>query len=822
MLKNYAQKCTITVQNLNQFETRATMNFGQSWIERCGVNRESFRPGGDTVTARPGRAHAAAPPPGRLRQVGPAPRLQALRVQHRVTSPPRLHSESDSPGWAQAGSRLETAGRRRAAAGGLVNVAASEPHSQRRPVAAPSGSCPESLNKLRRRLGPTTVVVGPGAVSEDPQVRGGGRDEEELRQRGVCRMLDGINFAGCSDDRELSEIELICDLVLAYFPNTNFVRHLCHPCEWKYYRQMICDKYGFKHPGQSCLVWRRDGKLIGGQAEFKKLLEEKYRISCSPDIHSGMIQELFEENQRQMDGLVQTNGWTPFIGEFHKIWTERKESFEGRWLNHKPQRGTFIYADGSRYEGEFVDGRFEGKGKRTYHDGSEYSGSFHDGRRHGKGVYWDVDGNVYDGEFLEGVCQGIGTKTWVSGRTYRGEWKQNKASGLGEESFPQQGDFLFYAGEFVDGRWCGHGECHYPNGNVFKGAWKDNKREGRGVLSIFGHALRLEGTFENDVFIHGIIFFDKSSTPYPGEVQLNPQGVTDYFDSYEFKQDILHWFDLISHRAPRNLNRSQDLSLQKAFLSKYISEEDVANSLSSRISELGCQDHDCVLRIKDRCCIVVPDPGALLLFPEILVPAIKEQHSRFNPSSLLSTEKLDSASIKQFDFSEIQGVKRVVVKIYRNIDNFSFVSSIHLNELVKIEKLFLQFLESDEKCRGSYYPLASNDMPVDDKKWLFSGASRVSVLAGAQSMSRESAPEQVRLRLLLGMAESPWSVLERGEEDHCSREREGAPVLHVSLRSKSVQRLPRGPCRPHLSLRGVPQQQAASVCLAVRPCCPCS
>ena len=111
---------------------------------------------------------------------------------------------------------------------------------------------------------------------------------------------------------------------------------------------MLCRKYGFEHAGEGSIVWKRDGKLIGGQGELKRILEEKYQIECSSHIHSDMVQQLLEENQRLMDELVVTDGWTPFIGEFHKVWEERNESFEGSWLNHKPHRGTYVYRDGSR------------------------------------------------------------------------------------------------------------------------------------------------------------------------------------------------------------------------------------------------------------------------------------------------------------------------------------------------------------------------------------------------------------------------------------------------------------------------------------------
>ena len=212
------------------------------------------------------------------------------------------------------------------------------------------------------------------------------------------------------------------------------------------------------------------------------------------------------------------------------------------------------------------------------------------------------------------------------------------------------------------------------------------------------------------------------------QVRLNPQGSSDYFDSYEFKKDILQWFDHVKLRAPRNQKHPQALWQDGSFVSKYISKEQ-AESLSSRVTSLGLQAHDCILRAKGKPCIVAPDSNAFRLFPELLVPAIRERHDRFESSEPLEAKQVDpsqlrpfdASQVKRFDLSEIKAVKRVMVKVYRNIDSYAFMSSINLNELIEIEKLVLEFLETEETCRGTYYPLSSDDMPVEDKKWLFSG-----------------------------------------------------------------------------------------------------
>ena len=45
------------------------------------------------------------------------------------------------------------------------------------------------------------------------------------------------------------------------------------------------------------------------------------------------------------------------------------------------------------YEGDFVDGKFEGNGKLFNDDGSYYIGQFRNDLKHGKGIEYDKDGN---------------------------------------------------------------------------------------------------------------------------------------------------------------------------------------------------------------------------------------------------------------------------------------------------------------------------------------------------------------------------------------------------------------------------------------------
>ena len=59
--------------------------------------------------------------------------------------------------------------------------------------------------------------------------------------------------------------------------------------------------------------------------------------------------------------------------------------------------GTYTFASGEKYVGEFKDGKKHGQGTYTYADGEKYSG------------YW------MNGKFVPDICEGMGLKQGTSG-----------------------------------------------------------------------------------------------------------------------------------------------------------------------------------------------------------------------------------------------------------------------------------------------------------------------------------------------------------------------------------------------------------------------
>ena len=75
-------------------------------------------------------------------------------------------------------------------------------------------------------------------------------------------------------------------------------------------------------------------------------------------------------------------------------------------------KGIRYYNNVKIYEGEFKDGKYDGKGIDYYINGTKiYEGEFKDGKYDGKGIkYYDNDTKEYEGEFKDGDYNGKGIR----------------------------------------------------------------------------------------------------------------------------------------------------------------------------------------------------------------------------------------------------------------------------------------------------------------------------------------------------------------------------------------------------------------------------
>ena len=110
-----------------------------------------------------------------------------------------------------------------------------------------------------------------------------------------------------------------------------------------------------------------------------------------------------------------------------------------------------------------------GEGTYTFANGAKYVGEFKDGLRHGEGTYTFANGAKYVGEWKDGVYHGQGTLSYVDGEKYVGEFKEDMFNGKGTYTFANGNK---YVGEFKDGLRHGQGTLSYVDGEEFSGQWE--------------------------------------------------------------------------------------------------------------------------------------------------------------------------------------------------------------------------------------------------------------------------------------------------------------------------------------------------------------
>ena len=77
----------------------------------------------------------------------------------------------------------------------------------------------------------------------------------------------------------------------------------------------------------------------------------------------------------------------------------------------------------ARYEGEYRNGKMNGRGVLHYPNGHRYEGDFVDDKRHGTGVHEWARGDVYEGQWQDGKPHGSGTYT-KGDQQFAGTWRK--------------------------------------------------------------------------------------------------------------------------------------------------------------------------------------------------------------------------------------------------------------------------------------------------------------------------------------------------------------------------------------------------------------
>ncbi|KAJ8762932.1 hypothetical protein K2173_023061 [Erythroxylum novogranatense] len=170
--------------------------------------------------------------------------------------------------------------------------------------------------------------------------------------------------------------------------------------------------------------------------------------------------------------------------------------------------GVYNYFVNGRYEGDWVDGRYDGYGIESWARGSRYRGQYRQGLRHGIGVYRFYTGDSYAGEWCNGQSHGVGVQTCSDGSCYIGEFKCGVKHGLGVYHF-RNGDR--YAGEYFGDKVHGFGAYHFANGHCYEGSWHEGRKQGYGVYTFRSGETRC-GEWDDGIL--------KTPLPPPADVVL--------------------------------------------------------------------------------------------------------------------------------------------------------------------------------------------------------------------------------------------------------------------------------------------------------------
>ena len=107
--------------------------------------------------------------------------------------------------------------------------------------------------------------------------------------------------------------------------------------------------------------------------------------------------------------------------------------------------GTYTWASGAKYVGQWKDDKKDGQGTYTCASGNKYVGEYKDDKKDGQGTYTWASGNKYVGQWKDDKHHGQGTYTWASGAKYVGQWKDDKSHGQGTYTYT---DGLIWSGEY--------------------------------------------------------------------------------------------------------------------------------------------------------------------------------------------------------------------------------------------------------------------------------------------------------------------------------------------------------------------------------------
>ena len=156
-------------------------------------------------------------------------------------------------------------------------------------------------------------------------------------------------------------------------------------------------------------------------------------------------------------------------------------SIFGNWEDGECKGKVIFKVDNEfEYEGNFENNKKNGFGIEKYKDGSQYEGNFVNNIKNGYGKYTFPNGELYEGNFENDLYNGQGKYIWsLENRKYEGEFKDGIIHGKGIYTYS---DGTIYNGYFENGLKNGEGFIEFPDGKKYYGNWLNDESYGNGYL----------------------------------------------------------------------------------------------------------------------------------------------------------------------------------------------------------------------------------------------------------------------------------------------------------------------------------------------------
>jgi len=185
----------------------------------------------------------------------------------------------------------------------------------------------------------------------------------------------------------------------------------------------------------------------------------------------------------------------------------------------KHGKGTTIHQNGTKYEGIWEDDRLN-FGRYIDTEGNMFEGNFINGKLNGKGIHRTLEKYAYEGDFVENEKNGVGNED-TQDYSYVGDFVGNKKHGKGKKVFKILGET--YIGDFIDNKANGNGLYHFVGGEKYEGTFEDDQMHGKGTYTWPDGSEYMGDYYKN--LKHGNGIFKQNGKTYEGPfVDGKPHG----------------------------------------------------------------------------------------------------------------------------------------------------------------------------------------------------------------------------------------------------------------------------------------------------------